>query len=578
MTEPEPTSQGARVDPWWRSAVVYQVYLRSFADSNGDGVGDLRGVIEHLDHIANLGADVIWLSPVQPSPGHDNGYDISDYEAIDPVFGSFDDFDDLITEVHRRGMRLIMDLVVNHTSDQHPWFLESALGPQSPKRDWYWWRPPRDGMRAGEPQAEPTNWGSWFSGSAWELDTRSGEYYLHLFSRKQPDLNWENPDLRHAIYRMMRWWLDRGIDGFRMDVINLVSKDPALPDGVTELGNGYGDGSPHYNCGPRVHEFLHEMRNEVFVGREGTYLTLGEMPGVTIDQARMFTDPCRGELDMVFQFDHVGLDHGIQGKWFPREVSVVELKRSLADWQTGLGMVGWNSLYWNNHDQPRVVSRFGNDTQFNYESATALATVLYMQRGTPFLYQGEELGMTNARFDTLDQYRDIETLSFITEAVEVLGIDEDNALGRVQAVSRDNSRTPMQWTDDANAGFTDGVPWIPVNSNYTIINAAAQRNRPCTVFDYYRRLLALRKTQPAAIKGEFKLLLEDHPSLFVYTRCLDQTWLLVAANLSNKQVDLDDEEPWRSWWREKMVLANYPQQPTRNLQHLQPWETFVLKR
>ncbi len=326
--------------PWWRDAVVYQVYPRSFADSNGDGVGDLRGLIDHVDYLAELGIDVVWLSPIYASPHDDNGYDISDYRAIDPTFGTLDDFDDLVSALHARGIRLVMDLVVNHTSDEHEWFRESASSTDNPKRDWYWWRPARPGTEGGTPGAEPTNWGSFFSGSAWQWHESTGEYYLHLFSRKQPDLNWENPEVRHAIYEMMRWWLDRGIDGFRMDVINLISKDPALPDGTVGPGALWGDGFPFYGGGPRVHEFLQEMRREVFDGRAGTYLTIGEMPGVTIEQARLFTDPSRGELDMVFQFEHVGVDHGPDGKWGAGDLDVAALKRSLASWQDGLANTG----------------------------------------------------------------------------------------------------------------------------------------------------------------------------------------------------------------------------------------------
>src|SRR5689334_14646778 len=338
-------------DLWWKRAVVYQIYPRSFADANGDGMGDLRGVINHLDHIAGLGVDVIWLSPVYPSPQNDNGYDISDYTDIDPVFGSLDVFDELLAGVHARGMKLIMDLVVNHSSDEHPWFLESRSDKASPKRDWYWWRPAREGMEPGAPGAEPTNWGAAFGGPAWEFDERTGEYYLHLFSRKQPDLNWENAEVREAVYTMMRWWLDRGVDGFRMDVINLISKPPGLPDG---------DSGELNNCGPRIHEFLQEMHREVFAGRDAQLLTVGEMPGVTIEQARLFTDPARAEVDMVFQFEHVRLDQR-DSKWDPKPLDVRELKATLNRWQTGLADLGWNSLYWNNHDQPRAVSRFGDD-------------------------------------------------------------------------------------------------------------------------------------------------------------------------------------------------------------------------
>jgi oligo-1,6-glucosidase len=407
-------------EPWWRSAVVYQIYPRSFADSDGDGIGDLRGIIDRIDHLARLGVDVLWLSPIYPSPQDDAGYDISDYEDVDSTFGTLADLDELIAAVHVRGMRLVMDLVVNHTSDEHPWFVESRSSPDSPKRDWYWWRPPRRGMQPGQPGAEPTNWQSFFSGPAWELDEASGEYYLHLFARKQPDLNWENPQVRDAVYAMMRRWLDRGVDGFRMDVINFISKEVApdgtLPDGPVLDGGPYGDGSAAFICGPRIHEFLAEMHREVRAGSEEALLMVGEMPGVTVGDAVLFTDPARAEVDMVFQFEHVGLDQG-DGKWDVHALRLGDLKASFGRWQAGLSDVGWNSLYWNNHDQPRVVSRFGDDGEHRVRAAKMLATVLHLHRGTPYIYQGEELGMTNAAFARIEDFRDIESLNHYRSAV-----------------------------------------------------------------------------------------------------------------------------------------------------------------
>ncbi|MBI3428456.1 MAG: alpha-glucosidase, partial [Actinobacteria bacterium] len=385
MKSREQKGESQQLQEWWKSAVVYQIYPRSFADSNGDGVGDLRGIINHLDHFVDLGIDVLWLSPIYSSPHDDNGYDISDYQSIDPVFGTLDDFDELVKEIHARGMKIVMDLVVNHTSDKHPWFIESSSSTTNPKRDWYWWKPPRKGFIGGTPGAEPTNWGSFFSGPTWKFDESTGEYFLHLFSSTQPDLNWENQDLRQAIYSMMRWWLDRGVDGFRMDVINLISKDQALPDGDLSPGTPFGNGFPHYSYGPRIHEFLSEMHAEVFSQSGRELITIGEMPGVTVEQARRFTDPQRRELNMVFQFEHVGLDHGPTGKWEASPFSLPALKGSFARWQEGLSEIGWNSLYWNNHDQPRAVSRFGNDEMFWAESAKLLAGVLHLQRGTPFI-------------------------------------------------------------------------------------------------------------------------------------------------------------------------------------------------
>ncbi|MFE9750181.1 alpha-glucosidase [Saccharothrix saharensis] len=561
--------------PWWTSAVVYQVYPRSFADSNGDGVGDLPGLITRLDHLERLGVDVIWLSPVYASPHADNGYDISDYQAIDPAFGTLEDFDRLLAEVHARGMKLVMDLVVNHTSDEHPWFVESRSSKHNPKRDWYWWRPPREGFEAGRPGAEPTNWESFFSGPTWTLDETTGEYYLHLFAPKQPDLNWENPEVRQAVYEMMRWWLDRGVDGFRMDVINLISKDPALPDGATTGTGGLGDGFPHYGTGPRIHEFLQEMHREVFEGRSGQLLTVGEMPGVTWEDARLFTDPRRRELDMVFQFEHVSLDHGPGGKFDPRPLDLRDLKASLGRWQTGLGEVGWNSLYWNNHDQPRVVSRFGDDGQHWRESATALATVLHLHRGTPFVYQGEELGMTNAPFAGVHEMRDVESLNHYAEAVAAGG-EPKTVLRGLRAMGRDNARTPVQWDASPNAGFTTGEPWLAVNPNHTWLNAQAQYDDPRSVFNHYRRLIELRHSLPVIARGDFRMLLADEPYLYAYERTLDNDRLLVVANLSGttQTTALDGE-----WSATDLLLSNVDEPTVVNGRIvMEPWSAHVFMK
>ena len=474
-------------------------------------------------------------------------------------------------------MKLVMDLVVNHTSDEHPWFVESSSGPDNPKRDWYWWRAPREGMVGGQPGAEPNNWGSFFSGPAWQFDVLSGEYYLHLFSRKQPDLNWENPAVRDAVYDMMTWWLDRGVDGFRMDVINLISKVQDLPDGVVPPGRLYGDGYPFYGQGPRIHEFLHEMHERVFAGRDGQYLTVGEMPGVTVEEGRLFTDPARGEVDMVFQFEHVGLDHGPGGKWDPRESSVLELKQSFARWQAGLADSGWNSLYWNNHDQPRVVSRFGDDGVLRRESATALATVLHLQRGTPYIYQGEEIGMTNVPFDGIHDFRDIESLNHYSEAVGVLGARADDVLAALRVSSRDNARTPVQWTDAPHAGFTTGSPWIAVNPNYTEINAAAERENADSVFAYYRELIALRHRDRVVSHGTLEMVLFEHPTVFAYTRTLDDRQLLVLVNLSGEPADYDVTEV-PGWDGAELVLGNIPDAVPAVDGRLAPWQAQVFAR
>jgi oligo-1,6-glucosidase len=580
VTDAVANSQSKRVRPvddWWKSAVVYQVYPRSFADSNGDGIGDLRGVIDHLDHLEYLGIDVVWLSPIYASPGDDNGYDISDYRAIDPIFGTLADFDQLVVELHRRGMKLVMDLVVNHTSDEHPWFIDSASGSLSAKRDWYWWRPPRPGFVGGTPGAEPTNWESFFSGPTWEFDAASGEYYLHLFSRKQPDLNWENPEVRSAVYSMMRWWLDRGVDGFRMDVINLISKNPALEDGIVPPGSRLGDGFPHYSYGPRIHEFLREMHSEVFEGRVGQFVTVGEMPGVTIEQARLFTDPARRELNMVFQFEHVGLDHDAS-KWNHRPIDPLELKHSFRRWQDGLADVGWNSLYWNNHDQPRVVSRFGDDGEYRAESAQLLAAVLHLQRGTPYIFQGEELGMTNVPFTDISEIRDIESLNHFAEAIEQRGASPETVLPSIRRIGRDNARTPMQWTDEQNGGFTRGTPWIGANPNHLTINAASQYGDALSVFEFYRALIGLRHSEPVVANGDFTMLAAEHPTLFAFQRRDQSATLTVIANFSSRALAVASvadigalELP-----RARLVLANYPAGSRPLNDPLRPWEVRVL--
>jgi oligo-1,6-glucosidase len=544
-------------------------------DSDGDGVGDLGGVLQRLDHLADLGVDVLWLSPVYPSPQADNGYDISDYQDIDPLFGSLSRLDELIAALHERGMKLLMDLVVNHSSDEHPWFAESRSSRTSPKRDWYWWRPPRSGMAAGTPGAEPTNWHSFFSGPTWTLDEASGEYYLHLFARKQPDLNWENPEVRQAVYAMMRWWLDRGVDGFRMDVINMISKDVApdghLHDGPQLPGLPYGDGSASFLCGPRIHEFLQEMHREVFTGRPDRLLTVGEMPGVTVEQARLFTDPARAEVDMVFQFEHVGLDFD-ESKWHPRPLRMRDLKASFGRWQAGLADVGWNSLYWDNHDQPRAVSRFGDDSpQFRRDSATCLATLLHLHRGTPYVYQGEELGMANAPFVALADFRDVESLNHHVQAV-AHGEDAGAVLAALRRMSRDNARTPVQWDDSPNAGFTTGTPWIAVNPDHVEWNAAAQRQDPHSVFAHHRRLITLRHELPVVALGDFTMLLPEHDEVYAFTRSLDGQTLLVVCNVSGATHELGGLLPEAVG--ADLVLGNLP---AGDPAVLRPWEARVLR-
>jgi oligo-1,6-glucosidase len=559
-------------DLWWKSAVVYQIYPRSFADSDGDGMGDLRGVIDHLDHLAELGVDVLWLSPIYQSPQDDNGYDISDYQRIDPIFGDLDTFGELLRGAHERGMKLIMDLVVNHSSDEHPWFQESRSSRDNPKRDWYWWRPARSGMEPGTPGAEPTNWGAAFGGPAWEYDDKTGEYYLHLFSVKQPDLNWENEEVREAVYAMMRWWLDRGVDGFRMDVINMISKDPSLPDGRLPLGAAYADGSGAYVNGPRIHEILREMHDRVFAGRDGL-LTVGEMPGVTVDEAVLFTDQSRHEVDMVFQFDHVWADRGAD-PWLLVPLRLTALKAIFGRWQAGLAETGWNSLYWNNHDQPRAVSRYGDDgPDHRVASAKMLGTVLHLHRGTPYIYQGEELGMTNHPFRTIDEFRDIEALGHYAQAVDLEGRSPEDVLTVLRARGRDNARTPMQWDASPHAGFTTGTPWLAVNPNHREINAATERADPDSVFHYYRKLIALRHTEPAVVDGDFTMLLPHDEQVYAFTRRLATTELLVIANFTADTVRADVDAAWST---ADLLLSNLPA-PPQDLA-LAPWQAAVYRR
>ena len=561
---------------WWKTAVVYQVWPRSFADGDGDGIGDLAGIRSRLDYLAELGVDVLWLSPIYPSPQADAGYDISDYEDIDPTLGSLKEFDELLAAAHERGMRVILDMVVNHTSDEHPWFVESRSSCDNPKRDWYLWRPAREGLPSTDPRAAPNNWGSLFSGSAWELDARTGEYYLHFFSVKQPDLNWETPEVRAAIYSMLRWWLDRGVDGFRLDVLNLLSKDPALPDGAIPEGGRYGNGLPFFVSGPRIHEFVQEMHREVFAGRAEPLLVVGETPGATIEEAALFTDPARAEVDMVFQFEHVQLDRG--DTWFDvQPLRLTALKASLGRWQEGLAEAGWNSLYWNNHDQPRAVSRFGDDGEYRVRSAKLLATVLHLHRGTPYIFQGEELGMTNPPLATIGDFRDIWSLNHYAEQRQA-GEAEADTLAALRAAGRDNARTPMQWDDSEHAGFTTGTPWMAVNPNYATINAQDQQADELSVLHHYRRLIALRRGEPAVALGDFHMLLGDHEQIYAFTRRHHGTQLLVLANFSGTPTTIEVPDAAR-WRQSELLLSNVAvAEALDGSLTLQPWEARVHRR
>ncbi|WP_042146613.1 alpha-glucosidase [Paucisalibacillus sp. EB02] len=513
---------------WWKESVVYQVYPRSFNDSNGDGIGDIKGITEKLDYLKNLGIDVIWLSPVYKSPNDDNGYDISNYKDIMDEFGSMADWEELLAEIHNRDMKLIMDLVVNHSSDEHAWFAESRKSKDNPYRDYYIWRPGKDGR-------EPNNWESTFSGSAWQYDEATDEYFLHVFSKKQPDLNWENEKLRREVYDMMNWWLDKGIDGFRMDVINFISKEEGLPDAPNPEGNKYVGGGQYYINGPKIHDYLQEMHQEVLSKRD--ILTVGEMPGASVEDAKLYTDPNREELNMVFTFEHMDLDSGPGGKWNFKHLRLRDLKENITKWQKGLHSIGWNSLYLNNHDQPRMVSRFGDDKTYRIESAKMLGTFLHMLQGTPYVYQGEEIGMTNIRFDSIDDYRDIEILNMYKEKVVEGNEPHDKVMESIYVKGRDNARTPMQWDESENAGFTTGTPWIEVNPNYREINAEQAVKDNNSIYHYYRKLIQLRKENPIIVYGDYTLLDEENEKVYSYLRSYNNQRLLVVTNFSAEELD-----------------------------------------
>ena len=556
---------------WWKRSVVYQIYPRSFKDSDGDGVGDLRGIVEKLDYLEDLGIDVVWLSPVYKSPNEDMGYDISDYQDIMDEFGTLADWEELAAGLHARGIKLIMDLVVNHTSDQHPWFVESRKAKVNPYRDYYIWRPGRDGH-------EPNNWRSFFEESAWAYDELTGEYYLHLFSSKQPDLNWENPAVRQAIYTIMRWWLERGVDGFRMDVITMISKAPGLPDAPTAAPGRYQWAERYFVHGPRLLEFLHEMEQQVLASYD--CLTVGEAPGVTTSQAIELTNPQTGPLDMVFHFEHTLLDSDpvapVGLTW--RRWDLLELKRVMTRWQEDLQGKGWNSQYLSNHDQPRQVSRFGDDGRFRVASAKMLATFLHMLQGTPYIYQGEEVGMTNVAFPSIEDYRDIATRNAYRELVEVRGMDRQAVMELVHRKSRDNGRTPMQWDGTENAGFTTGTPWIKVNPNYPEINAARALPDPDSVLHYYRRLIRLRKENQVMVEGTYDLLLHDDRAIYAFTRTLGEEQLFVILNFTAGTpefvlpVGVSAAHP-------VLLIANYPVNAEEGIERftLRPFEARVYR-
>ena len=552
---------------WWKESVVYQIYPRSFCDSNGDGIGDLNGITGKLDYLKELGIDVIWLSPVYKSPNDDNGYDISDYQAIMDEFGTMEDFDRMLATAHEKGIKIMMDLVVNHTSDEHKWFIESRKSTDNPYRDYYIWRP------AKEDGSLPNNWGSCFSGPAWEYDKTTDMYFLHLFSKKQPDLNWDNPAVRQDVFDMMNWWLKKGVDGFRMDVISLISKEPGLPDKEPGI-NGYATFNVSAN-GPHVHEYLQEMRQKAL--NNADTITVGECSGVTLEEAKKYARSDEKELNMVFQFEHMDVDSDEKaGKWTTRKMDLRNLKKILTRWQKGLQDIAWNSLYWENHDQPRSVSRFGNDSdEYREISAKMLATCIHMMQGTPYVYQGEELGMTNCPFNTLDNFRDLESINAFHELTEQGKMTEEDMMAAIGYKGRDNARTPMQWDDSAYAGFSTANPWIMVNPNYTKINAKDQINREDSVFKYYQKLIKLRHESELIVYGTYDLSLDDDKDIYAYIRTLGDEKLIVYCNFSEntREVELPEE-----FTNGKVLISNYIDAKVNHKITLRPYEAIVIQK
>ncbi|SFL68627.1 trehalose-6-phosphate hydrolase [Gracilibacillus orientalis] len=551
-------------EKWWQKSVVYQIYPKSFNDTTGNGVGDIQGIMEKLDYLKKLGIDVIWLTPIYASPQKDNGYDISDYYSIHPEYGTMEDFEKLLDEAHYREMKIIMDLVVNHTSTDHQWFKEARSSKDNPYRDYYIWK---------EDDTPPSNWQSKFGGSAWEFDERTGEYYLHLFDVTQADLNWEKEVVRDDVYQMMNFWLDKGIDGFRLDVINLISKDQRFPNDDGSVPPG--DGRKFYTDGPRVHEFLHEMNQQVFTNRET--MTVGEMSSTTMDNCIQYSNPKSEELDMTFYFHHLKVDYPDGEKWTKAPFDFLELKQILSKWQVGMQQGGgWNALFWCNHDQPRVVSRFGDDQHYHNESAKMLATTIHLMKGTPYIYQGEELGMTNPGFNNIEQYRDVESINMYHMKKDE-GVSEEDIIAILKEKSRDNSRTPVQWNDGKNAGFTEGTPWIGVPDNFTTINAEQAIADATSIFYHYQILIQMRKEYQVITDGSYQLILPEDLAIFSYVRENDQESMLVVNNFYGDEVTLElPEEVKEQFEGGEVILSNYQHPPTQ-LEHitLRPYESFV---
>ncbi|GFM12201.1 alpha,alpha-phosphotrehalase [Bacillus sp. FW1] len=551
--------------PWWKKAVVYQIYPKSFNDTTGNGVGDLNGIIEKLDYLKTLQVDVLWLTPIYDSPQQDNGYDIRDYYSIYPEYGTMEDFGRLLSEAHKRDLKVVMDLVVNHTSTEHKWFREAISSIDSPYRDFYIWKSPR------ENGSLPTNWESKFGGPAWELDEASGQYYLHLFDVTQADLNWENEEVRKHVYDMMHFWFEKGIDGFRLDVINLISKDQRFPD--AQAGE---DGRAYYTDGPRVHEYLHEMNEKVFSHYDS--MTVGEMSSTTVDHCIRYTNPANKELDMTFSFHHLKVDYPNGEKWALAPFDFLKLKEILSDWQTGMHAGGgWNALFWCNHDQPRVVSRYGDDGAYRVKSAKMLATAIHMMQGTPYIYQGEELGMTNPKFTDISSYRDVESLNMY-HALKDKGMADQEITAILQAKSRDNSRTPVQWDATENGGFTTGTPWIPVAGNYREINAEAALRDQNSVFYHYQKLIQIRKMYDIVTEGTYELIAKDDPSIFAYLRHGRNEKLLVINNFYGKEASFtvpDSLAP--DEWKAEVLLTNDEAREGLQNMTLRPYESIVYR-
>jgi trehalose-6-phosphate hydrolase len=552
--------------PWWKKSVVYQIYPKSFNDTTGNGVGDLRGIIEKMDYLKELGVDVLWLTPIYKSPQRDNGYDISDYYSIYEEYGTMEDFDRMLEEAHKREMKIIMDIVVNHTSTEHEWFHQSMSSKVNPYRNFYFWRDGEDGK-------PPTNWASKFGGSAWEYDETTGQYYLHLFDVTQADLNWENEEVRKAVYEMMNFWLEKGVDGFRLDVINLISKDQDFPNDDGSVPPG--DGRKFYTDGPRVHEFFREMNEAVFSKYD--IMTVGEMSSTTIENCIKYTNPERNELNMTFNFHHLKVDYPNGEKWTKAEFDFLALKRILSTWQVEMNKgSGWNALFWCNHDQPRVVSRFGDDGKYHKESAKMLATTIHLMQGTPYIYQGEEFGMTDPKFEKIDDYRDVESLN-IFKIKKQEGMAEEEIIEILKQKSRDNSRTPVQWNSNEHAGFTTGTPWINVAQNYKEVNAETALADKDSIFYHYQKLISLRKKYDIVIDGDYQLLLEDDDSIFAYLRSSGNEKLLVVNNFYGKEAmfKVPDSVELEGYICEKL-LSNYEDSPEECREILlRPFESIV---